>query len=48
MIETIQKQKRRYAHKFSLDEQTFNLDKKYFKMIEDIFKRKDSKAINGK
>jgi hypothetical protein len=48
LIETIQKHKRRFTQAFALDELTCNLDKKYFKLIEDVYKYKNSKAINGK
>jgi hypothetical protein len=48
LIENIQRQKRKYTQVFSIDELSNNLDKEYFKMIEDIYRYKNSRGINGK
>ncbi len=48
MIEAIHKQKRKIAQAFGIEQIATNLDKKYYKLVEDIYKYKNSKAINGK
>lgn len=48
MIEAIHKQKRKISQVFGIEQLTSSLDKKYYKLVEDIYKYKNSKAINGK
>jgi hypothetical protein len=48
MIETIHKQKRKISQAFGIEPLTSSLDKKYYKLVEDIYKYKNNKAINGK